>query len=62
MDEEFMDSQDLSLNEVTTRNEGTDIVGEPPKDIGETLGYDENYDEDDGNNSFRGGRGRGNFR
>ncbi|CAH2062516.1 unnamed protein product, partial [Iphiclides podalirius] len=62
MDEEYMDAQDSVMNEVNTRSEGTDIVGEPPKDIVEVLGYDESYDDDEGNNSFRGGRGRGNFR
>ncbi|XP_068626057.1 transcription elongation regulator 1 isoform X2 [Battus philenor] len=60
MDEEYMDSQESGMNEVSNRGDGSDNLTDAPKDIAESLGFDESYEEDDGG-GFR-GRGRGNFR
>lgn len=56
-----MDTQDM--NDVSRNNDGGDTGGEQAKEFGDPSGYDEGYDDEDGGNSFRGGRGgRGNFR
>lgn len=55
MDEEYMETQETG-NDLTH----SDVIDnlEAAKEIAEVLGYDESYEEDDGTNSFRAGRGR----
>uniref|UniRef100_A0A2A4K6J8 Transcription elongation regulator 1 n=1 Tax=Heliothis virescens TaxID=7102 RepID=A0A2A4K6J8_HELVI len=63
MEEEYIDSQDSAVNEVVNRsNEVSEHLVDSTKDFGDVVGYDEGYEDEDGGNSFRGGRGRGNFR
>lgn len=58
-----MDSQDSVVNEVVNRaNEVGENVVDSTKDFGDGVSYDEGYDDEEGGNNFRGGRGRGNFR
>ncbi|CAB3231843.1 unnamed protein product [Arctia plantaginis] len=62
MEEEYMDTQDSSVNDMN-RGDGSDNLVDSTKDFGDGLGYgDEGYEDDEGGNGFRGGRGRGNFR
>lgn len=64
MEEEYMDTQDSGMNDVINRaSDGNDSAGDPTKDFGDASSYDDAFDDEDGGNSFRGGRGgRGNFR
>lgn len=63
MEEEYIDSQDSAVNEVVNRNsEVSENLVDSAKDFADVVGYDEGYEEDEGGNSFRGGRGRGSFR
>ncbi|XP_026746675.1 transcription elongation regulator 1 isoform X1 [Trichoplusia ni] len=63
MEEEYIDSQDSAVNEVVNRNsEVSENLVDSTKDFGDVVGYDEGYEEEEGGNSFRGGRGRGSFR
>lgn len=55
-----METQDM--NDVNRNSDGNESGGEQLKDFCDPSGYDEGYEDDDGGNSFRGGRGRGNFR
>ncbi|XP_039762266.1 transcription elongation regulator 1 isoform X2 [Pararge aegeria] len=64
MEDEYMDSQDSGMNDSANRSgDGNDSINDASKDFTDLTGYDDNYDDEDGGNSFRGGRGgRGNFR
>ncbi|XP_039762270.1 transcription elongation regulator 1 isoform X6 [Pararge aegeria] len=63
MEDEYMDSQDSGMNDSANRSgDGNDSINDASKDFTDLTGYDDNYDDEDGGNSFRGGRGgRGNF-
>lgn len=62
MEEEYMDTQDSSVSDMN-RGDGSENLVDSTKDFGDGLGYgDDGYEEDEGGNGFRGGRGRGNFR
>ncbi|XP_063631864.1 uncharacterized protein LOC134803087 [Cydia splendana] len=62
MEEEYVDAQDSGMNEAVNRgSDGNDNIGDGSKDFGD-MNYDDSYEDDDGGNGFRGGRGRGNFR
>ncbi|XP_045781405.1 transcription elongation regulator 1-like isoform X2 [Maniola jurtina] len=63
MEDEYMDAQDSSMNDSANRgSDGNDSMSDASKDFGDQSGYDDNYEDDDGGNGFRGGRGgRGNF-
>ncbi|XP_063543558.1 transcription elongation regulator 1-like isoform X3 [Cydia strobilella] len=62
MEEEYVDAQDSGMNEAVNRgSDGNDNIGDGSKDFGD-MSYDDGYEDDDGGNGFRGGRGRGNFR
>ncbi|XP_013174367.1 PREDICTED: transcription elongation regulator 1 isoform X1 [Papilio xuthus] len=58
MDEDYMETQETVTADLNNRSEVVDNL-EAAKEIAEVLGYEESYEEDDGTNSFRGGRGRG---
>jgi hypothetical protein len=63
MGDEYMDTQDSLLSEMQkmVAKEIVDSANELPKDYNDMMGYDDgSYEDEDG--SFRGGRGRGNFR
>lgn len=64
MEEEYMDTQDSSVTDVVNRGaEVSENLVDSTKDFGDGLAYaEEAYEDDEGGNSFRGGRGRGNFR
>ena len=65
MEEEYIDSQDSAVTEVVNRaSEVSENLVDSTKDFGDVVavGFDENYEDDEGGNNFRGGRGRGNFR
>lgn len=62
MEEEYVDQQDAVMNEVVNRgSDGGDGIGDVSKDYSD-INFDDGYEDDEGGNSFRGGRGRGNFR
>lgn len=63
MEEEYIDSQDAAVTEAVNRS-NSEVSEDTTKDFGDVVavGFDENYEDDDGGNNFRGGRGRGNFR
>lgn len=64
MEDDYNDSQDSMNDPHRNNSDGNESVGDVPKEFSEGFGnYDENFDEEEGGNSFRGGRGnRGNFR
>lgn len=65
MEEEYIDSQDAAVNEVVNRtSEVSENLVDSTKDFGDVVagGFEEGFEEDEGGNNFRGGRGRGNFR
>ncbi|XP_059044967.1 transcription elongation regulator 1 [Achroia grisella] len=66
MEEEYMTSQDSqALCDVVNRNnDGSDLVSDASKEFNDSTGYEDSYEDDEGNNSFRGrdNRGRGSFR
>ncbi|CAH1641939.1 unnamed protein product [Spodoptera littoralis] len=64
MEEEYnIETQDPVANDVVNRaNEGNENLVDSAKDFGDVVAYDENYEDEEGGNSFRGGRGRGSFR
>lgn len=59
-----MNAQDSGMNDVMNRgSEGNDTLSDASKDFPDSTGYEDSFDDEDGGNSFRGGRGgRGNFR
>ncbi|XP_050359365.1 transcription elongation regulator 1 isoform X2 [Nymphalis io] len=64
MEDEYMNTQDSSMNDVINRNsEASDNISDASKDFVDPASYDESFEDEDGGNGFRGGRGgRGNFR
>ncbi|KAH9629688.1 hypothetical protein HF086_001501, partial [Spodoptera exigua] len=64
MEEEYnIETQDPVVNDVVNRaNEGNENIVDGAKDFGDVVAYDEGYEDEEGGNSFRGGRGRGSFR
>ncbi|XP_047542008.1 transcription elongation regulator 1 isoform X2 [Vanessa atalanta] len=64
MEDEYMNTQDSGMNDVINRSsEGNDSISETSKDFVDPANYDDSFEDEDGGNSFRGGRGgRGNFR
>lgn len=65
MEDEYMDTQDSSLMNDSNRNnsDGNDSLSDASKDFGDQGGYDDSYDDDEGGNNFRSGRGgRGNYK
>ncbi|KAJ8704155.1 hypothetical protein PYW07_013449 [Mythimna separata] len=64
MEEEYIDSQDAAVNEVVRNSEVSENLVDSTKDFGDVVavGFEEAFDDDEGGNNFRGGRGRGNFR
>uniref|UniRef100_A0A2H1VK84 SFRICE_007308 n=1 Tax=Spodoptera frugiperda TaxID=7108 RepID=A0A2H1VK84_SPOFR len=64
MEEEYnIETQDPVVNDVVNRaSEGNENLVDGAKDFGDVVAYDEGYEDEEGGNSFRGGRGRGSFR